>query len=519
MNLTDYFIENGNMYPDKLAIVDKKERCTFLQLKEKSLKLAALMQNKGIRRGDYVLVLQNISIELYSTLIALWSLGAAALVFDPSAGKEHIRQCCKMIKPKGFIGSDKAHLLGLYIKEIGDIEIKLSTGIGIFCKSISESVNLREIKAIDLEPETPALITFTSGSTGKPKAAVRTHQFLLKQYETLAASLEYNSNQVDLATLPIFTIANLAAGLTTVIPDADLRKVAEIEPAKIVKQIIKEKISRVSASPAFMKRMADYCDKNKITIKEMEKIYTGGGPVYPRFMPILERVFPNAKIVMVYGSTEAEPIAEINWKELTQRDIESCKSGGGLPAGVPVSAVKCKIIKEQWGKPIGKLTYREFSEMECRTEEVGEIVVSGEHVLNGYFNGAGDEENKFTVESSRWHRTGDTGYIDSRGHVWLMGRAAACIKDDRGTLYPFSIESAVVEIFGINIPAVVSINNKRVLVIEERYAVDVEDIKRELPWAEIDYLFKIKKMPVDKRHNAKIEYQKLNAIVNKKLKK
>ena len=79
-----------------------------------------------------------------------------------------------------------------------------------------------------------ALITFTSGSTGAAKAAVRTHGFLLAQHAVLARDLELQAGEVDLTTLPIFVLANLASGVCSVIPDVDMRAPADADPARLM---------------------------------------------------------------------------------------------------------------------------------------------------------------------------------------------------------------------------------------------------------------------------------------------
>src|SRR5208282_3075209 len=88
-----------------------------------------------------------------------------------------------------------------------------------------------------LAAEAPALVTFTSGSTGRPKAAMRTHGFLLAQHRALEASLALQPGTRDLTTLPIFVLGNLASGVTSVLPDADLRSPGKIAPRPVLTQI------------------------------------------------------------------------------------------------------------------------------------------------------------------------------------------------------------------------------------------------------------------------------------------
>src|SRR5690606_19153868 len=134
------------------------------------------------------------------------------------------------------------------------------------------------------------------------------------------------------------------------------------------------------------------------------------------------------------------------------------------------------------------------------------------HVLPGYLHGAGDRETKFRVDGRIWHRTGDAGCLDERGRLWLLGRAQARLSDDRGTLYPFAVEAAACAVAGVRRSALVQVDGKRVLVIEPAAKAPSDlpaIISRQLAWAHLDQVRPMKSIPVDKRHNAKIDYPAL----------
>ncbi len=145
-------------------------------------------------------------------------------------------------------------------------------------------------------------------------------------------------------------------------------------------------------------------------------------------------------------------------------------------------------------------------------------MVSGDHVLPGYLGGRGDEETKFAVEGTRWHRTGDAGYLDHRGCLWLLGRCAALMEDAGGTLYPFTVESAAPHHPGVRRAAVTFHQGRRILALEfdNRVAnADLTSLRQTVAWARIDEIQVHTHIPVDKRHNAKIDYPALKKLVAK----
>src|SRR5262249_40952665 len=129
-------------------------------------------------------------------------------------------------------------------------------------------------------PEGPALLTFTSGSTGRPKAAVRTHGFLLAQHRVLEQSLNLKAGEGDLTTLPIVLLANLASGVTSLIPAADLRYPGAINPVPVIDQIQTHQPVSSAASPAFFECLTRYCTEHSLTLPSFRKLHSGGAPVF-----------------------------------------------------------------------------------------------------------------------------------------------------------------------------------------------------------------------------------------------
>ena len=137
-------------------------------------------------------------------------------------------------------------------------------------------------------------------------------------------------------------------------------------------------------------------------------------------------------------------------------------------------------------------------------------MVAGEHVLASYLQGRGDDLIKFRVGGRVWHRTGDAGCRDHTGRLWLLGRCSARV----GALYPLAVEAAVSGEAGVHRAAFFVNQGRRLLAIEPEPggpSPRLEDIHRRLAWADLDEVRLTRCIPVDRRHNAKIDYTALAA--------
>jgi len=274
---------------------------------------------------------------------------------------------------------------------------------------------------------------------------------------------------------------------------------------------------RTVASPAFLARLVDRARNTDGALDSFERIYTGGAPVFPRLLDAIAAVAPRAAVVAVYGSTEAEPIAEIDRRDISDADRHAMTAGAGLLAGRPMSSIRLRIIADRSGSPLGPWSAADLERESIGPDHVGEIIVSGEHVLPGYLDGQGDEETKIRVDGAVWHRTGDAGYLDGSGRLWLLGRCAAKATDAAGVLYPFAVECAAGEVAGVGRTAFVMHRGARVLAAEmtaDPAAVRAALLER-LAWAKLADVVTVDRIPLDRRHNAKVEYAALSALLDR----
>ncbi len=504
-NIVDLFFDAARKYPDKTAIIEPDQQVSFATLAQQVQDTAAYFLDKGIGPGDRVLVFVPMSIHLYRTVLALFHIGATAVFLDEWVNKKRMEECCKVAQCKGFIGIPKARLLAIFSSELRKIPIKL--GLRYASSSRQPSDTIYPTNASDT-----ALVTFTTGSTGTPKAAKRTHDFLHEQFQALLEKIDPSPDDIDMPVLPIVLLINLGAGCTSVIADFKASKPDTLKPEKLLQQLVTHQVTRMVASPFVVKQLALYLSQHPYSLPALRKIFTGGAPVFPNEAALYIHAFPDVQIEIVYGSTEAEPISSVQAQELVQLQ-EEVKSSG-LYVGIPYRKTAVAIIAIQTD-PISCPTEQDFQKYLLPSEQIGEIIVSGSHVLQEYFNNAEAlKQNKIFVGNQCWHRTGDSGYLQN-GHLYLTGRCATLIYQNDLLICPFLYENYFQSIPGIEIGTIMSIDNQLFAILEPKKGISQESVEAYLQKAPtlFNAIRFVVRMPRDPRHHSKIDYAQLRKML------
>ncbi len=521
-------------HPSRPAIIeargDELRTATFSQLEAEVSEAARLLQDAGVRSMDVVLVYVPLQRELISLLLGIFRLGAQALFIDPSYGPDRVWHCLRLARPKVLVLDHRLQALNLASPLLsllgidGLVTFTSAAAMGMSTKlkivkmtKADKSTDrcLSETAIAGVSPDHPALITFTSGSTGKPKGIVRTHGFLNKQSALLQKTLPTNNStardgeQFTVMTgLPMFILAALADGQTAVIPSS--------QNALLLKQLKTLEIDRLLFAPHSLQLIGRLLTEEKIALPGIKQIVVGGGPVFPSLIGRLRVCMPGAQIITVYGSTEAEPISHRTLPEdlhLKQLDQQSAVTA--LPLGRPIDEIEVCIIAPGSLEQRLALTACQFEAVKMPVLGQGEIVISGAHVVPGYIGGLGDSETKFKVDGRIFHRTGDAGYLDANGELFLTGRAAYGLKIDNATVYPLSIELQAMQNAAVERCAFVCVGGKTILALTLESGSVREDVLAELKAAfsaagtKIDRFIVVESLPVDERHGSKIVYARL----------
>ena len=498
-NIVDLFLTASQAHPNNIAIIEKDNKIDYNTLEKQVKQTAMMFLSKGLRKGDRVLIFVPMSVSLYRIVLAVFYIGAVAVFLDEWVSKSRMEICCRIARCRAFAAGNKIRVLSFLSRELREIPIKIGT------KLKPDQRILEEVEVMDLDDT--ALITFTTGSTGTPKAANRTHGFLNEQFKALLKEINPNPSDIDMPVLPIVLLCNLAVGATSVIADFNPRKPAKMKTSKVIDQIVKNKVNRITASPFFFDQISSFLLPKKGTLSKIEKIFTGGAPVFPEQVKKYQKVFLNATINIAYGSTEAEPVSLIEGKDLLKQEKEIIKKG--LCVGKLYSEIELKIIKIV--DDVIETKDDNLSEIELKKGDIGEIVVSGNHVLTSYFNNEKAlKRNKIFTQNKVWHRTGDSGRLENK-KLYLLGRCNQLIKNQNSYLSPFIYEYIISNYLGFSCGTVLKLDNIITLIIESDSKFPKRINNEILKYDSIIYL---KKIPRDPRHYSKIDYPKLLLILN-----
>lgn len=470
MNLIESFLAQVAVRPDAAAIVTPKGRVvTYAELARTSDARAHAYECSGIEAGDVILIARGVSVELYETLLAVFRLGAVAMFPEPAAGIKGLRLAVQAVRPKAIATAGLGSVLRLAFPETRPLKL-LPDPIG---KEPGRNI-------LTSRPgDAPALITFTSGSTGRPKGIVRSADFLMLQHDLLEKLRRTTPDDVDLISLPVFILSNLAAGATSVIPDGRLTRPAQLNGETLRRQIDVHGVNRIVAPPAVVARIVE----TNVPLLRLSAVFTGGGPVFPNLLRSIARAAPKAAIHAVYGSTEAEPIAHLEFQDIAASDWDAMANGQGLLAGKPIPEIDVEIRDH-------------------------EIFVAGDHVNQGYLDAADDVSTKSRRDGRLWHRTGDAARLDDQGRLWLLGRREAA----SGGLFPFAVETAALSWPGVRQAALLAGEGRAKLALSGD-TLDIAVLQtRAAKLGAIDVV-ELKAIPMDKRHNSKADYSRLRTML------
>jgi len=531
--------------PFRRAIVfpagrDEKGRARYIQFSFQQLNqlvdsYAHGLVEYGLSPGQRTLMMVRQGVELIAVTFALFKIGAVPVLIDPGMGRKAFVQCVTETEPTAFIGIPLAHALSkLFPGAFKTIERKVTVGKRWFWGGATlEQLRVdgnQPFPVIQSGAEDEAAVIFTSGSTGIPKGVIYRHGMFRALIEYLGRDVGIAAGEVDLPGLPIFALLNPAFGVTTIVPDMDPRKPADVNPAYLVEAIQTHGVTTSFGSPTIWQQVAHYCRENEISLPSFKRIFMAGAPVPPWLIREMTEIMGNGQVFTPFGATEALPISNITGAEILAETADLTAQGWGVCVGRPLEGLSVRVI-QLTDEPIAAWD----EALVLPSGEVGEIAVKGPMVTREYLNRPAQTAlAKIKDSDGIWHRMGDLGYFDNRGRLWMCGRKSHRVETAHGLLLPvpceaiFNAHPAVARTALVGIGAygqqqpvmVVELKNGDIPAKQEKQQLVDELLALGQQYehtAEIkDFLFH-QSFPVDVRHNVKIQREKLAEWAKKQM--
>jgi acyl-CoA synthetase (AMP-forming)/AMP-acid ligase II len=402
--------------PAKLAARDRFREITYGELNARVNQLANGLLSLGIGKGDDVAVMVGNRIEHLEILFATAKIGALAIPLDIKWKALELGSVLDFFKPRALIlqpdcldafeEARAAHDLNC-LKPI--VASDLNYGGVLDGQSAAEP-------PVAVHEDDPFAVLLTSGTTGFPKGCLATHRTFALHCINNAIEKGLAGRDKALLSSPIYFNAGRSFTLGIIYFGGTMILHERFDAEEVLKTIEREKVTYIGAVPTMCERMLHVLDAKKYDTSSLRCLAITGGKVHPTVLEGLKtKVTPN--IYRTYASTDSGQMAISKPADLAARPNA---------AGRPVWCVELRILDDA-GNPV-------------KLGEAGEIVCRSPLATHGYYKNP-----EATGASFRdgWFYTGDLGYFDEEGYLFVAGRKKDMVKSGGISIYPLEIESVL----------------------------------------------------------------------------
>ncbi|MFK7769227.1 MAG: fatty acid CoA ligase family protein [Mariniblastus sp.] len=518
---------------------------TFGDLDTASDQIANGIRKLGVQPGTRLALMVPPGISFVSHVFGLFKAGVVVILIDPGMGRKNMIQCLSEAEPHGIVGIPLAQLARTIFGRrlplcktnvVVDGYFPFCTKSSSFSKSDSDSNSKDGLPRHEsMSREDEAAIIFTTGSTGPPKGVLYRHRNFIQQSDQIRDYFGIKPGRTDVSGFPLFALFNTAMGTTTVFPEMDPTRPADVYPPNIIDAVNQFSADHSFGSPALWNTVSNYCEANSVVLPTLKRILSAGAPVPASVLGRVKSIIsPDGDAYTPYGATEALPVACNSASVILSETSEKTDNGNGTCVGNRFSGIDWKVIKIS-DEPILNIE----DTQPVSQGEIGELIVRGAVVTDQYVTRTeANADHKISDPSASgsvdpdsspkfWHRMGDVGYLDDQDRFWFCGRKTHRVRTKDGEMYTVPCEAIINTHGQVYRSALVGVGEpgmqEPVLIIEPvpsawsndkasqgRLISEVREIAGQHWQTEsIKHFLVHKSLPVDIRHNSKIFREKL----------
>lgn len=441
-NFYELILSQGGEQGRKVALFVGNEKIRYRKLLEDVDRFAGFLQAKGIKEGDKVALFLRNSPEFIVTLFALSKLGAIAVPINTFLKSDEL---CYILEDSDatilvasaihekVVHSAKVEALCSLIVWEGGLRV-----LNAFNTSFEEALDAKlEARAVMRRLDDTAVIIYTSGTTGNPKGAMLSYKNIFSNCESGAECIHVTEKDRVVVFLPMFHSFTLSIGVILFLyVGGSIVLVKSLKPfSNIFKQVLLKRVTIFIGIPDVYNALS----KAKLPwyfmwLNSVRAFISGAAALQEHTLVAMGQKFKKATLLEGYGLSEASPAVCIN-------PLEKPKAKSVGPA-LPGYAIK--IVDENM--------------VEVSHGEVGDIITAGDNIMQGYLN-----RPEATAETlvNGWLMTGDMGYMDEEGYLYIVDRKKDLIISKGINIYPREIEEVIDRFEGISASAVIGIQDEK----------------------------------------------------------
>lgn len=433
MNVGKLLTKSARTYPDKLAIAHGPKRLNYAQFNARSNRMANALYKLGLKQGDNVALLQYNYPEMLESMFACFKAGCGAVPINWRLHPKEFAFIMDHSEAKAAVLSPEFNEAILEVRDrIPNVRSLITLGNAEGELLDYEAVLSRESNDFEdtvVHPDDLAWLFYTSGTTGLPKGAMLTHRNLLAMTMNFYADIcpGFGPDDVILHAAPLshgsgcYALPNVGKGAANIILESK-----SFDPELIFKTIQEYRVTNMFAAPTMIKLMVDSPAVDQYDHSSLKSLNYGGAPMLvedlkqamSKLGPCLVQLFGQAESPMTITYLPHQDHVQAGSPEQMKR-LSS--------AGMPRTDVEVKIFDPD--------------ENELPPGETGEIVTRSDLVMKGYWRNP--EATADTLKNG-WLHTGDMGYLDDGGYLFIMDRSKDMIISGGENIYPREIEEVLI---------------------------------------------------------------------------